>query len=216
MHTCLKSRISLLGQDQARADKYTEPVLRVRRYGKGYTDPTERTRKIRDEELPIRPDIDAFKKFSNDAYQISPYFAIVQPEGTQVTYEKDSKGRIGRIEMHDAGKKLVRGADIQYYEDNKNDGVRYIFMTNYAPTGAPSNYAHILLDYDEESERTVELYGQFTSTGGAMSQVSKKDDGSYRADFILADENSTAELGPIQPWNGKEVWVVPASQIKKA
>ncbi|RKP05249.1 hypothetical protein THASP1DRAFT_26221 [Thamnocephalis sphaerospora] len=143
-----------------------------------------------------------FKQYSK-LFTLEPHFAVFQPEGTRLQYEKDDQGRTSVIKAINDKNEVVSETSVMYHPESGQ--IINVFVENYSQSGdVMSDSAGITFEYDEKT-KTVRNYRIFTPRGMSVTY-----DGRLR--FVLPPVNTKIPLN-LQPWDGKEIRIVPAPDV---
>ncbi|RKP10085.1 hypothetical protein THASP1DRAFT_28132 [Thamnocephalis sphaerospora] len=144
-------------------------------------------------------------------FVLSPGFAIVQPEGTRLIYERDAQGRIRGVSACNTGRRVVLRASIEYNHDT--DQIRYIFVGAHPRIGGAMNDSvFIKLEYDQDTG-LVDSYEMDTAHGSAIAEAEPTMDDFHplRIFFSYMDEDLT--LDNVRSWDGRGIPIMLASTV---
>ncbi|RKP06377.1 hypothetical protein THASP1DRAFT_25284 [Thamnocephalis sphaerospora] len=179
-----------------------------------------------------------FKQYSK-LFTPEPHFAVFQPEGTRLQYDKDEKGRTRVIKAINDKNDVVSEILVIYkWKSNQIDSV---FIDDYSQTGSTlGDSAGITFEYNEKT-KMVKGYDMFTPRGSAWVMTKYDLDAPPRErpsgiasvlGWFYSPAETRKELGKdiifrdlpygktmpleMQPWDGKEVRLLPASGATNA
>ncbi|RKP05957.1 hypothetical protein THASP1DRAFT_25633 [Thamnocephalis sphaerospora] len=165
-----------------------------------------------------------FKQYSK-LFTLEPHFAVFQPKGTRMQYDRDEKGRVRVIKAINSKNEVV--SEMLVIHKLESDQIDSIFIEDYSQGGSTmSDSAFVTFKYDKETNM-INHYGVVTPRGSAWTETEyvrrRKDDPPVEPEKEPAKFMYFLDLGykktlplKMQPWNGKEIKLLAAPDATNA
>ncbi|RKP10213.1 hypothetical protein THASP1DRAFT_28012 [Thamnocephalis sphaerospora] len=156
---------------------------------------------------PLRPvatadDMALLKEYCGSHIQLTPFFAVTQPEGTHVIQEKDARYSLDKVEFSLENDEVTR--ELLVLRDNTQK-ITHVEVMNIANgdivSGASSG---IQVHYDARKENIVS-YKMQTPAGQIYVDLRPNGNGNNSAVITLVPGFNSFTLPNVQPWDGVDL-----------